>query len=152
MQSFRSRYQGAAIGLSDHSATVYPGLAAVTLGAQVIEVHATLSRDMFGPDVTASLTIAEIRELVEGVRFIEAMLSSPVDKASISEDLKQVRTIFTKSLVAAGDLPAGHILIEGDLAAKKPGDGVAVNELSKFIGRTLKRHLQCDEKIDWNDI
>ena len=152
MQSFRSRYQGAAIGLSDHSATVYPGLAAATLGAQVIEVHATLSRDMFGPDVTASLTIAEIRQLVEGVRFIEAMLSSPVDKASISEDLKQVRTIFTKSLVAAGDLPAGHILIEGDLVAKKPGDGVAVNELSKFIGRALKRHLQRDEKIDWNDI
>ncbi len=152
MQSFRSRYQGVAVGLSDHSATVYPGLAAVTLGAQVIEVHATLGRDMFGPDVTASLTIAEIRQLVEGVRFIEAMLSSPVDKASLSEDLKQVRAIFTKSLVAAGDLPAGHILIEGDLAAKKPGDGVAVNKLSQFIGHTLKRALRRDEKIDWNDI
>ena len=152
MQSFRSRYLGAAVGLSDHSATVYPGLAAVTLGAQVIEVHATLSRDMFGPDVAASLTVAEIRQLVEGVRFTEAMLSSPVDKASISEDVKQVRAIFTKSLVAAGDLPAGHVLIEGDLTAKKPGDGVAVNELSKFIGRMLKRQLQRDEKIDWNDI
>lgn len=152
MQSFRNRYQGAAIGLSDHSATVFPGLAAVTLGAQVIEVHATLSRDMFGPDVTASLTIAEIRQLVEGVRFTEAMLSSPVDKASLSQDLKQVRAIFTKSLVAAGNLPAGHVLIEGDLAAKKPGDGVSVNELSKFIGKALKRQLQRDEKIDWNDI
>ncbi len=152
MQSFQSRYQGAAIGLSDHSATVYPGLAAVTLGAQVIEVHVTLSRDMFGPDVTASLTVAEIRQLVEGVRFTEAMLSSPVDKASLSEDVKQVRAIFTKSLVAAGDLPAGHVLIEGDLVAKKPGGGVAVNGLSKFIGRTLKRRLRRDEKIDWNDI
>ena len=152
MQSFRSRYPGAAIGLSDHSAKIFPGLAAVALGAQVIEVHVTLSRDMFGPDVAASLTVAEIRQLVEGVRFTEAMLSSPADKTSIPDDLKQMRAIFTKSLVAADDLPAGRVLTAIDLVAKKPGSGISVSELPKFIGQKLKRKLLRDQTIEWDDI
>src|SRR5437667_12254227 len=76
---FRERY-GCPVGLSDHSGSVYPGLAAVTLGAEVLEVHVTLSREMFGPDVAASGTTGELRQLVEGVRFIEGMQLHPVDK------------------------------------------------------------------------
>ena len=67
---FRDRYE-CAVGLSDHSGTIYPGLAAATLGIQVLEVHVTLSREMFGPDVPASITTTELRQLVEGIRFIE---------------------------------------------------------------------------------
>ena len=68
----RERY-GCAVGLSDHSGTIYAGLAAITLGIEALEIHVTFSREMFGPDVPASVTMEELRHLVDGVRFIEAM-------------------------------------------------------------------------------
>src|SRR3546814_17892073 len=67
---FRERY-GCAVGLSDHSATIYPAIAAAMLGAEVIEVHVALSRDCFGPDVNASVTPADLLHPVEGARFVE---------------------------------------------------------------------------------
>ena len=76
---FAERY-GCDVGLSDHSGTIYPGLAAATLGAKVLEVHVTFSRQMFGPDVAASLTTTELRQLVDGVRFIENMVTHPLKK------------------------------------------------------------------------
>src|SRR3546814_2142834 len=76
---FRERY-GCAVGLSDHSATIYPAIAAAMLGAEVIEVHVALSRDCFGPDVIASVTPAELLQLVEGVRFVERMRAAPVHR------------------------------------------------------------------------
>ena len=87
---FRERY-GCSVGLSDHSATIYPGLAAATLGAELLEVHITLSREMFGPDVVASITTAELRQLVEGVRFIEKMRANPGDKAALPESVTSLR-------------------------------------------------------------
>src|SRR4030095_5723839 len=71
---FRERY-GCGAGLSDHSGTIFPGLAAATMGINFLEVHFTLSREMFGPDVPSSLTPPELRQLVEGIRFIEEMLA-----------------------------------------------------------------------------
>src|SRR5690606_21288476 len=106
LPQFRQRY-GCAVGLSDHSGTVYPGLAAATLGVDVLEVHVTLSREMFGPDVPVSLTTAELQRLVEGVRFIERMIASPVEKDTMAEWLSPVRDLFTKSIVARVEIPAG---------------------------------------------
>ena len=80
LDELRARH-ACAVGLSDHSGTIYPTLAAVAAHkAQLIEVHITLSRDMFGPDVVASVTPAELKQLVEGVRFIERMAAHPVSK------------------------------------------------------------------------
>lgn len=76
LDQIRQRY-GCAAGLSDHSGTVFPALAAVTLGARVVEVHVTLSREMFGPDVAASVTTCEFRQLVAGVRYLSAALAAP---------------------------------------------------------------------------
>ena len=104
---FRQRYS-CAVGLSDHSGTPYPSLAAAVLGADVLEVHVTLSREMFGPDVSASLTTAELREMVKGVRFIETMMTNPVDKNALGVDLQPLRQLFTKSVVARIDLACGY--------------------------------------------
>ena len=73
---FRERY-GCTVGLSDHSGTIYVGLAAATLGIDVLEVHVTFSKQMFGPDVPASVTTTELGQLVEGIRFIEKMKATP---------------------------------------------------------------------------
>jgi N-acetylneuraminate synthase len=143
---FRERY-GCPIGLSDHSGTIYPGLAAATIGIEVLEVHVALSRDMFGPDVPVSLTPTELRQLVAGVRFIERMNANPVDKDRVAEDMSPLRSLFTKSVVAAVDLPAGTVLREKDLAVKKPGTGIPASRLSELIGMRVTRSLKADEQL-----
>ncbi|MGA2866106.1 MAG: N-acetylneuraminate synthase family protein [Verrucomicrobiota bacterium] len=86
LAELRNRY-GCKVGLSDHSGAIYAGLAAAALGADLIEVHVTLSREAFGPDVLVSLTTAELRQLTTGVRFIRAALEHPVDKDALAEEL-----------------------------------------------------------------
>jgi N-acetylneuraminate synthase len=148
---FRERY-GCSVGLSDHSGTIYPGIAAATLGVEVVEVHVTMSRGMFGPDVPASITMEQLRELVDGIRFVERMRTSPVDKDAIALDMAPLRAIFTKSLVAREPLPAGTVLTEAHLAGKKPGTGIPAERLPDFIGRVLRRNLERDEQIRADDI
>lgn len=148
---FRERY-GCAVGLSDHSGTIYPGLAAAALGAEVLEVHATLSREMFGVDVPASVTTAELRQLVEGVRFIERMLANPVGKDEMAGEMEPLRRMFTKSVVARADLPAGTVLGEEHLALKKPGTGLGPSHLPGLLGRRLARDLGRDEMLREEDL
>ncbi|HMZ21573.1 MAG TPA: N-acetylneuraminate synthase family protein, partial [Blastocatellia bacterium] len=119
----RNRYH-CPVGLSDHSGTIYAGIAAATLGANILEVHVTFSHECFGPDVPASITTKGLKQLVAGVRFIESALFSPVDKEAMAESLSEMKRVFGKSVVAARDLPAGHCLNIADLAYKKPGTGI----------------------------
>jgi N-acetylneuraminate synthase len=143
---FRERY-GCAVGLSDHSGTIYPGLAAVAMGLEVLEVHVTLSREMFGPDVPASVTTSELRQLIQGVRFIEAMKANPVDKDTMAAEMASMRSLFTKSVVAKVDLPAGTVLQVEHLTVKKPGTGISANRLLEFIGRRLRCDLAADQLL-----
>ena len=148
---FQDRY-GCAVGLSDHSGTIYPGLAAAALGIDVLEVHVTLSREMFGPDVSASVTTEELRQLIEGVRFIEKMRANPVDKDSMAEEMAPLRDLFTKSVVVRIDLPAGTILREDHLTVKKPGTGIPASELPEVIGHRLARDVRADEILHESDL
>ena len=147
----RERY-GTAVGLSDHSATIYPALAAATLGAEVVEVHVTLSREMFGPDVVASVTTQELTQLVAGVRFNTIMRRQPVDKFVANPHTASLRDIFMKSIVARTDLPAGTVLEERHLAVKKPGGGLPAASLPGLIGRRLKRGLRIDAPLAMADL
>lgn len=151
LATYRSRY-GCAVGLSDHSGTIYPGLAAATLGADVLELHLTLSREMFGPDVTSSVTTAEFRQLADGVRAIERMLAHPVDKDASAAELAGTRQLFTRSLVARRDLPAGWVLRRDDLVAKKPGGGVPPARLTALVGRPLVRAVRADQPVMEGDL
>jgi N-acetylneuraminate synthase len=148
---FRERY-GCAVGLSDHSGTIYPGLAAVSLGAEVLEVHVTLSREAFGPDVPASLTTGELRQLTEGVRFLERALASPVDKDGMAAEMEPLRRMFTKSVVARNDLEAGTVIAEEHLAVKKPGGGIPAARMAEMIGRRLARAVRADEPLRVEDL
>jgi N-acetylneuraminate synthase len=148
---FRERY-GGFVGLSDHSGTIVPGIAAATLGCDILEVHVTMSRGMFGPDVPASVTIEELRQLVDGVRFVERMQASPVDKDAVATDMAPLRAIFTKSVVARQPLPAGTVLAEAHLAVKKPGTGLPAERLPDLVGRTLRRDIGADEMILEDDL
>ncbi|MEU0940962.1 N-acetylneuraminate synthase family protein [Embleya sp. NPDC005971] len=147
----RERYD-CPTGLSDHSGTIYPSLASVALGGRVVEVHVTLSREMFGPDVPASVTSDELRTLVDGVRYIDAALAAPVDKDAVAVELAPLRTIFGRSLVVRRPLPAGHVLTAGDLSAKKPGGGIPPERLEEILGSRLRRALHADEPLCDRDI
>ncbi|MEM8907226.1 MAG: N-acetylneuraminate synthase family protein, partial [Bacteroidota bacterium] len=139
MTELMERYPGVAIGLSEHTGKIYTGIAAVALGAQLLEFHAVFDRRMFGPDASSSLTIDEIKQLVEGVRMIETMQAHPIDKTDNSAytDLKK---IFEKSLAVSKDLPADHQLTFEDLEAKKPARmGISATAFKTVIGRRLKQ-------------
>lgn len=142
----RDRY-GCPVGLSDHSGTIYPGLAAVTLGATHIEVHVTMSREMFGPDVPASVTMEDFAKLIDGVRFLGKAFASPVDKDRFAQSAEPLRKLFSKSLVAKRKLCAGTVLAAEDLGFKKPGDGIAASRVDTVIGKRLVADLEPDDAV-----
>lgn len=134
------------IGLSDHSSTIYPSIAAVTLGAKIIEAHIVFDKKMFGPDSNSSLTIDEFKQLVEGVRFIETAMNAPVDKDDISA-FSQMKTIFEKSLAINKSLKSGDIITFDDLESKKPaGYGLCASKYKDLLG---KRMIKDKNKWDF---
>jgi N-acetylneuraminate synthase len=94
--------------------------------------------------VPASITTAELKQLVEGIRFIEKMIENPVDKDAMAQNVAELRKAFMKSVVARRNLKSGHILTEDDLATKKPGTGIPAARMPELIGR----RLTCDLKQD----
>jgi len=149
---FRERYS-APVGLSDHSGAIYAGLAAVTLGASLLEVHVTLSREMFGPDVPVSVTTTELRQLAEGVRFIERALAHPLDKDAAAREMQSMRQTFNKALVARRDLQAGHRLSRADLTARKPASaGIPAQRLEEILNKAVIRDLAEGEFITEADL
>lgn len=150
LAEFRERYH-APVGLSDHSGTIYPSIAAVAFGAAVVEVHVTLSRQSFGPDVPASLTPAELRQLVDGVDSVERMLAHPMDKNAAAAELAPLHDIFTKSVVARIALPAGTVLGPEHLALKKPGTGIPAARVAEVEGRRLRRAVDADHLLSFED-
>jgi N,N'-diacetyllegionaminate synthase len=151
LQTYRERY-GCWVGLSDHSATIYPGLAGAAMGMDMLEVHVALSREMFGPDVVASVTTSELKQLIEGIRFIERMRAHPVDKDASAGQTASLRRLFTRSIVARRALPAGTVLTRDDLAIKKPGTGLPPADIDRVVGKRLARAVAADQLLAAEDI
>ena len=147
---FHARYD-CPIGLSDHSGTIFPSLAAVPLGAKLIEIHTVFSKECFGPDANSSVTIGELGQLTQGVRFIESILHSPVDKDTQSMQLADVNRLFGKSLYIRRDLPKGHVLSMNDVSLKKPGTGIPAKRLNEVLGKTLTKSYQSNEQLRESD-
>lgn len=140
------------IGFSDHSGLAATGVAARVLGAAALEVHVTLSRQAFGPDVPASVTVEEFAGMVRDIRFIETALDTPVGKDHEAEELSELRTLFTKSVVAAEALAAGTVLDLSHLAFKKPGTGIPAAEADVLLGHRLKQAVARDEQFTWDGV
>jgi N-acetylneuraminate synthase len=151
LAQLRARY-GARVGISDHSGKIYCGIAAAALGARVVEVHVAFSREMFGPDVPASITFEELKQLTEGVRFVDAALANPIDKDTIAAEKANLRSIFGRSIVAARDLAPGTALSTDVLALKKPGTGLPESQLAALLGRRLRKPLSRDQQLKLDDI
>lgn len=146
----KQRYQ-LPIGFSDHSGEIYPGLAAVALGADILEFHAVFDKAMFGPDAIASLTIKQIKKLVQGVKEIAIDLNSEMNKES-SERFTPLKNMFEKSLAVNKLLNKGHVITIEDLESKKPsGHGIAAKEFEKVIGKSLARNKSAWDFLQYDD-
>lgn len=125
------------VGYSDHTLGIEVPIAAVALGAKIIEKHFTLDRNMIGPDHLASLEPSELKEMVSYVRNIELAISGSRVK-ELSESEKKNILIVRKSIHFSTDLEKGHLLEENDFIAMRPGTGISPMRISEFIGRKLK--------------
>ncbi len=140
------------VGLSDHSASLAPGIAAVAMGASLLEFHVTFHPEMFGPDVPASLTVDQVHTLVQSIRQLDRALAAPVDKDEVAREAQPMRRLFTKSIVAACDVPAGTVLSDRHVAYKKPGDGLLASQFQSVLGKTTRVDLKTDQQITLSDL
>lgn len=147
---FRRRY-GCAAGLSDHSGTVYPALAALARGCDVLELHLTLDRRMFGPDVSSSLTVEEFRLVSRARDAFGAMDRHPVDKDAMALELASMRDLFMRSAAPTRALPAGTVLTADMIAAKKPGTGIPASRIPSLVGRKLRREVSPERLLREED-
>ncbi len=138
------------VGYSDHTKGIEVAIAAVALGAKVIEKHFTLDRDLPGPDHKASLEPDDFTRLVKGIRNIELALGDGEKRCMPSE--MNTKAVARKSLVMEVNKYAGEIINESDIAIKRPGTGIEPKYYYDFIGKVLKRDISEDEQLDWKDI
>ena len=148
---YKHRYNSPA-GLSDHSGSVYPSLAAVARGADIIEMHLTLSRDDPGPDTSSSLTVSEMRLVADARNALAVIDANPVDKDRLGEDLQGMRDLFTRSIAPSRPLAKGTVLEADMLGLKKPGTGIPPGELEALVGKTLKGDVSPDRLLKRDDI
>ncbi|MCM1122068.1 MAG: N-acetylneuraminate synthase [Eubacterium sp.] len=134
------------VGYSDHTVGIEVPIAAVAMGAAVIEKHFTLDRNMEGPDHKASLEPDELKEMVYAVRNIEQALGNGVKEPSDSE-IKN-RDVARKSLVAKKDISKGDIFTEENLTAKRPGNGVSPMKWREVLGTAAVCDFKKDELIE----
>ena len=144
METLRKRYH-VNVGYSDHTKGIEVPVAAVALGAVVIEKHFTLDRNLPGPDHKASFEPEELRAMVRAIRNIELALGSPEKKVSPSE--KENLSVARKSIVAAKEIKKGELLGEDNLTTKRPGNGISPMKWNEIIGTYAVKDFKEDELI-----
>jgi N,N'-diacetyllegionaminate synthase len=149
MQTLKSAF-GLPVGYSDHTSGIEIAIAAVALGAEVIEKHFTLDRSLPGPDHAASLEPIELQQMIAAIRNVEVALGNGI-KAPAPCEMPNLQ-VARKSVVAARSLPLGHQLEAEDLDIKRPGNGLAPKVLPALIGRTLRSAVAKDETLHWNHL
>ena len=137
---------GVNVGYSDHTMGMEVPIAAVALGATVIEKHFTLDRNMQGPDHKASLEPNELKNMVDAIRHIEKALGNGVKQVAESE--KKNLAIARKSIIAKKNIKKGEILSEDNLTVKRPGDGISPMRWFEVIGAVSIRDFERDELIE----
>ncbi|HHE04901.1 MAG TPA: N-acetylneuraminate synthase [candidate division WOR-3 bacterium] len=137
------------VGYSDHTLGIEIPIAAVALGAKIIEKHFTLDRGLPGPDHKASLEPDELKKMVKAIRNVEKALGSGVKKPAQSE--LKVMKVARRSIVAAGDIRAGEVVKESDIFIKRPGTGIPPKFKEIIIGMRLTRDVKKDNPFNWED-
>ena len=150
IDTFRREFPETVIGLSDHENGIAMATAAYMLGARIVEQHFTVNHTWKGTDQVFSLEPIGMRKLVRDLRRVREALGDGVKRVLACE--VEPITKMGKKLVAACDLPAGHVLTQKDIAIKSPGDGLPPHELDNLVGKRLNRPLNEDAAIRFEDV
>lgn len=145
METLKNRY-GLKVGYSDHTQGIEVPIAAVALGATIIEKHFTLDHTLPGPDHKASLEPQELKEMVRSIRNIESALGSSEKKVSLSE--RNNIAVARKSIVASRRINRGEILNSDNLTTKRPGTGISPMQWNQIVGTRAVRDFEEDELIE----
>ena len=137
---------GVRVGYSDHTKGIEVPIAAVAMGAEIIEKHFTLDRTLPGPDHVASLEPLELKAMTAAIRNIERAVGTGLKKVTASEQ-KNI-AIARKSIIAARNIKAGELFTDENLTAKRPGSGISPMRWDDVIGKTAKRDFMEDELIE----
>lgn len=137
---------GVKVGYSDHTKGIEVPIAAVALGACVIEKHFTLDRNMDGPDHKASLEPNELKSMVTSIRNVELALGTEIKKVSPSEEKN--KAIARKSIVAATQIHEGEIFTENNLTVKRPGTGISPMLWESLLGQKAQKFYNADDLIE----
>jgi N-acetylneuraminate synthase len=151
LEIFRNKYK-CPVGLSDHSGTVFPALAAMAEGANIIEVHVTFDKRIYGPDAIASITVDELGFLVEAKKAFWTMKKNPVDKDILSRELSKTRELFGRSIAPSRPLEVGTVLKADMMTPKKPGTGIPAERINELVGRRLIKPVVPDRLLSWDDL
>lgn len=138
------------VGYSDHTEGTEVSVAAVILGARIIEKHFTLDQSLPGPDHKASLNPSEFKKLVQSIRNVEMALGDGIKRCMPSEE--NTKLIARKSLIATQDKKAGELLTPRDVSIKRPGIGIEPRYYSDVLGSYLKRDVKQDQLLSWDDL
>lgn len=141
---------GLPVGYSDHSEGAVAAVAAVALGARVIEKHITFDQDAEGPDHRASMTETAFADYVRQIRMVESMMGDGIKAPHASE--MNTLAVARRSVVIARDLPAGHVLGASDLLLRRPAGGIEPAHVQDLPGRVLVRAMRGGELLSWPDL
>lgn len=133
------------VGYSDHTIGIEIPIAAVAMGASIIEKHITLDKNMKGPDHKSSLEPDELKEMVKSIRNIEKALGDGIKKVSESE--RKNKNISRKSIVANRNIEKGEVFTEENIAIKRPGNGISPMKWYEIIGTTARKNYNKDDLI-----
>ena len=151
IQELKNRFE-LPVGFSDHSGTIYASLAAAAMGAEVFEFHVVFDKGQFGPDVSSSITIDQVKILTDGIKTIQIAMNNPLNKDNISQ-FEDLKNMFGKSLSVNKNKKAGEIIEFDDLESKKPSEyGIPAIEFEKVIGKTLNKNLAKWSFLNWDDL
>ena len=128
-------------GLSDHTLSGATSISAVTLGAQVIEKHFTISKKLYGPDARFSLEPEEFKKLVEDINYVKKSLINKVDKNQL-DSYKEMKLIFQKSIFSNNFIKKGEKFDLNNLAFKKPGSGIPASKIDDIIGKISAEDIE----------
>jgi len=151
LETIRDKYN-CLVGFSDHTGQIGTSIAARSLGASIIEMHLTFSKDSFGPDVSSSLTIDEMSLAIQNIRFVENSLNIDYDKDLVAKKMIKMKEIFQKGIYAKKNLKKDHLIVKEDISILKPMMGLSAKYSIEIIGCRLKNNVLKGEPIFNRDI
>jgi sialic acid synthase SpsE len=152
ISEINKRYENVKVGYSDHTMGVAIPIAAVVLGASVIEKHFTLSQKMYGSDAMNSIEPEEFKRLVDEIRQIDLAMNSQIDKDYKVQQLKRMKVTFEKSIVSSKDIKEGDLITFDKLSFKKPGDGILAKDYKKIIGMRVTNSIPKNHQLTMDNL